>query len=443
MSIFGGSERFPTEAGSTQRSTTTPLYYQSSPVLNLLSARSPGPIYAKPDVRANAQVVMKADYRPVDENRKWGKRESWIGGCASPQMPVVNKESGLAPGHYDDNFKSIKTRAPKMSFPKSDRFLSQKVNMTAMGHQRELMAAESPGPKYNVNYLVSNGGKAAPPRYSFAAPPSPKSSARTEAHKMRLPDVDTGTPRRGHRESWLSVINRNGVLVMPASPVRPRQLSTATPEQTPREEAAPQTPHNNASGKNGGNAFGHEQRFGKRLTDQPKPHTPAAGNTRVQFVSATHTRENMGEFSPGPIYAPYNPECPGGRLAPSPRSGRRPAPPGSPADPKDPHANPSSRSSWLAGAVRKSEGHETVLLRMGDIPPGPGSYAEPPSSFATFSHNAKTRPSVPRSTSMVARPSPRQTGSTSARTLRQPPPSSPRKGSAMTRPAEPAVDDEP
>ncbi|KAK1947259.1 hypothetical protein P3T76_001269 [Phytophthora citrophthora] len=422
MPIFGGSERFPAEA-----------------------ARSPGPIYSKPDIRANAQVVMKADYRPVDENHKWGKRESWIGGCASPQMPIVNKESGLAPGHYNDNFKLIKTRAPKMSFPKSDRFLSQKVNMTATGHQRELMAAESPGPKYNVNNLASNGGKAAPPRYSFAAPQSPKSSARAEAHKTRLPNVDT--PRRGHRESWLSVINHNGVLVMPASPVRPRQPSTATPEQTPREEA-PHTPNNNASGKhggnnasgkNGGNAFGHEQRFGKRQTNQPKPHTPAAGNTRVQFVSATHTRENMGEFSPGPIYAPYNPECPGGRLAPSPMSNRRPAPPGSPADPKDPHANPSSRSSWLAGAVRKSAGHESVMLRTGDIPPGPGSYAEPRSSFATFSHNIKTRPSG----AMIARPSPRQTGVMSARTVRHRTPLSPSKGSAVTRPAEPIVDDEP
>ncbi|KAG7390478.1 hypothetical protein PHYPSEUDO_007704 [Phytophthora pseudosyringae] len=425
MSIFGGSDRFPNE-----------------PV------RSPGPIYAKPDVRANAQVVMRADYRPVDENRNWGKRESWIAGCASPQMPVVSKESGRAPGHYNDNFKSIKTRAPKMSFPKSDRFLSQKVNMTGMSHQRELMAAESPGPKYNVNYLAANGGKAAPPRFSFAAPPSPKSAARAEAHKTRLPNVDS--PRRGHRESWLSVINRNGVLVMPASPARPRQLTTATPEQTRPEEAAPHTPNNNASGKNGGNAFGHEHRFGKRQVEPPKPRTPAAGsNTRVQFVSATHTRENMGEFSPGPIYAPYNPECPGGRLAPSPKSGRRPRPPGSPADPKDPHANPSSRSSWLAGAVRKSEGHETVLLRAGDIPPGPGSYAEPPSSFATFSHNVKTRPNgmpVTRSSStMVPRPSPRQTGATSARTLRQrEQPASPRKDSAMTRPAEPTgVDDEP
>ncbi|KAG1711722.1 hypothetical protein DVH05_008967 [Phytophthora capsici] len=350
-------------------------------------------------------------------------------------MPVVNKESGLAPGHYNDNFKLIKTRAPKLSFPKSDRFLSQKVNMTAMGHQRELMAAESPGPKYNVNNLASNGGKAGTPRYSFAAPHSPKSLARAEAHRTRLPNVDT--PRRGHRESWLSVINRNGVLVMPASPVKPRQLSAQTLDQTPRDEA-PQTPNNKWMGKNGGNAFGHEQRFGKRHTNQIKPHTPAAGNTRVQFVSATHTRENMGEFSPGPIYAPYNPQCPGGRLAPSPKLGRRPAPPRSPADLKDPHANPSSRSSWLAGAVRKTEGHETVMLRTGDIPPGPGSYAEPPSSFTTFSHNAKTRPSW----AMITRPSPRQTGIMSARTFRHREPLSPGKSSAVTRPAEPIVDDE-
>ncbi|KUF98348.1 hypothetical protein AM588_10010940 [Phytophthora nicotianae] len=184
MSIFGGSERFPVEPALTSTHVCP-------------SARSPGPIYGKPDIRANAQVVMKADYRPVDESRKWGKRESWIG------------ESGRAPGYYyNENVDSIKTRAPKTSFPKSGRFLSQKVSMTASGHQRELMAAGSPGPKYNVNYLAANGGKAAPPKYSFAAPPSPKSTARAEAHRMRLPDV--GSPRRGHRESWMSVINRNG-----------------------------------------------------------------------------------------------------------------------------------------------------------------------------------------------------------------------------------------
>lgn len=49
----------------------------------------------------------------------------------------------------------------------------------------------------------------------------------------------------------------------------------------------------------------------------------------------------------------------------------------------------SSRSSWLAGNVRKSEGMETVLMRTGDIPPGPGTYSDPRSSFATFSHNTK------------------------------------------------------
>ncbi|ETK74624.1 hypothetical protein L915_18651 [Phytophthora nicotianae] len=419
MSIFGGSERFPVEP-----------------------ARSPGPIYGKPDIRVNAQVVMKADYRPVDESRKWGKRESWIGGCQSPYMPVVSKESGRAPGYYyNENVDSIKTRAPKTSFPKSGRFLSQKVSMTASGHQRELMAAGSPGPKYNVNYLAANGGKAAPPKYSFAAPPSPKSTARAEAHRTRLPDV--GSPRRGHRESWMSVINRNGVLVMPTSLPRSRQPTngdTATPEQTRTEDTVLHTSNNNASGKNSGNAFGHEHRFGKRQLESftHKPHATAARNTRVQFVSATHMRENMGEFSPGPIYAPYNPECPGGRLAPSPKSDRRPYPPGSPADPKDPHANPSSRSSWLAGAVRKCDGQETVLLRTGDVPPGPGSYAEPPSSFTTFSHNAKAR-AKGRSLAMISRPSPRQTGAISARSLRprqQLPISSSRKGSATTRPAE-------
>ncbi|POM69065.1 Hypothetical protein PHPALM_14693 [Phytophthora palmivora] len=294
MSIFGGSERFPAEA-----------------------ARSPGPIYAKPDIRANAQVVMKSDYWPVDEKRRWGKRESWIG------------DSGVAPGHYNDNFKSIKTRAPKMSFPKSDRFLSQKVSVTDSGHLRELIAAESPGPKYNVNSLVANGGKTAPLRYSFAPPSSPKSSSR---HKTRLPDVDN--PRHGHRESWLSVINRNGVLVMPTSSVKPRQLmngDVATPEQaraSPPEESVPHTPNNNQHGKSGGNAFGHEHRFGKRHLELIKPRT--ARNTRIQFVSAPHTRENMGEFSPGPIYAPYNPEA------------SRPSPRQTGATPSRPQRQPSS-----------------------------------------------------------------------------------------------------
>ncbi|RLN93689.1 hypothetical protein BBJ28_00014826 [Nothophytophthora sp. Chile5] len=425
MSIFGGSERFPNEA-----------------------ARSPGPIYAKPDVRAKGQVVMKADYKPVDENRKWGKRESWIGGSPSPHMPIKRRgtvtqvlnavrssaaaslsirrqQSGAWPlqrqlqDHQDAGAADVLPQvrplliAERCGFPLIEllsvgqltlyapAFAFAAVNMTGMGHQRELMAAESPGPKYNVNYLACNGGKAAPPKFSFAPPASPRSAARAEAHKMRLPDVDS--PRRGHRESWLSVINRNGVLVMPASPVRPRPPPSGGPATQEHsgvsasggsEEQPPSSSNNNASGKNGGNAFGHEQRFGKRQSEPAEPQTPgrqAAGNTRVQFVSSQHTRENMGEFSPGPIYAPYNPDCPGGRLAPSPKSARRPPPPNSPQDAKDPHANLSSRSSWLAGAVRKCDGQETVLMRMGDVPPGPGSYAEPRSSFATFSHNAKTK----------------------------------------------------
>ncbi|KAF4325501.1 hypothetical protein JM18_000058 [Phytophthora kernoviae] len=269
-----------------------------------------------------------------------------------------------------------------MSFSKSDRFLSQKVSMSGTSHQRELIAAESPGPKYNVDYMSSNGGKTVQPKFSFAAPSSPKSQ------KTRLPEVG---PRRGHRESWMSVINRNGVLVMPASPARPRQAakdSTATSEQARSEDPA-HIPSNNASGKNSGNMFGHEHRFGKRQTDAPNPVASLVSNTRVQFVSATHTRENMGEFSPGPIYAPYNPERPGGRLAPA---AHRPVPPSSPSGTKYPHANPSSRSSWLAGAVRKCDGQETVLLRVGDVPPGPGSYAGPPSSFIKVSHNVKTKP---------------------------------------------------
>ncbi|CEG40673.1 uncharacterized protein PHALS_10859 [Plasmopara halstedii] len=126
MSIFGGSERFPIE-----------------------HARSPGPIYAKPDVRDNGQVVMKADYKPVDETQKWGKREGWIGGKQLAQTFVASKESIRAPGYYNENISLIKIRAPQVSFSKSDRFLSQKVSMTDGEHQRERLTAESPGPKYN------------------------------------------------------------------------------------------------------------------------------------------------------------------------------------------------------------------------------------------------------------------------------------------------------
>lgn len=262
------------------------------------------------------------------------------------------------------------------------------VNVTGQGHQRELMAQDSPGPKYNVNSLACNGGKGGAPKFSFA-PPSPET-------KTRLPNVDS--PRKGHRESWLSVINRNGVLVMPASPAPPR--ANISPEQIARaQEESNNSPP--LRGAKTGTVFGNEHRFGVRqegasvvggtVTGGGGMKTPRQGQQRVQFVSAKHTRENMGEFSPGPIYTPYNPECPGGRLAPSPKSGRREPPPGSPHDKKNPDANLSSRSSWLAGNVRKSDGLETVMMRVGDVPPGPGSYAEPRSSFATFSHNAKTK----------------------------------------------------
>lgn len=416
MSIFGGSERFPME-----------------------QARSPGPIYVKPDVRTNAQVVMKADYKPVDESRKWGKREGWIGGTQSAQMFVATKESVRAPGYYNENINLIKVRAPKVSFSKSDRFLSQKVNMTDMEHQRERLTTESPGPKYNVGSLASKGGKAAPPMISFAAPPSPQSAARAELHKTHVLNVDS--PRPGLRESWLSAINRNGVLLMPSVSARPRQptsKSPAMPEQgdtTLSEDIVPCPFNNNAKGKDSGNAFGHEHRFGSRHLELPAQHNRAASNTRVQFVSATHTRENMGEFSPGPIYAPFLPQCPGGRVAPSPKSARRPPLPESFADIKDPHANLSSRSSWLIGAVRKSNGQETVLMRTGDVSPGPGSYAAPLSSFTTFSHNAKTRVRAIHSSALVPQRSPRQSGPMSARTLRQP--STPCKSIATTRSAEP------
>jgi hypothetical protein len=58
MSIFGGSGRFPDD-----------------PV------RSPGPVYGRVEIKSKGNtVVMKRDSHPVDETRKWGKRESWIGG---------------------------------------------------------------------------------------------------------------------------------------------------------------------------------------------------------------------------------------------------------------------------------------------------------------------------------------------------------------------------
>lgn len=257
------------------------------------------------------------------------------------------------------------------------------------------MAQDSPGPKYNVNSLASNGGKGGAPKFSFA-PPSSET-------KTRLPNVDS--PRKGHRESWLSVINRNGVLVMPASPAPPR--ANVSPEQIARaQEESNNSPPSRGAKTN--TVFGNEHRFGVRQegaatvgggTTGGGAKTPRQGQQRVQFVSAKHARENMGEFSPGPIYTPYNPECPGGRLAPSPKSGRREPPPGSPRDKKNPDANLSSRSSWLAGNVRKSDGLETVMMRVGDVPPGPGSYAEPRSSFATFSHNTKTKGQLVRGVS--------------------------------------------
>lgn len=274
------------------------------------------------------------------------------------------------------------------------------MNVTDPAHQRELMAAESPGPKYNVSTLAANGGRSTTPRFSFA-PQSPPGS------RANLPNVDTPTGR-GQRESWLSVINRDGVLVMPTSSTlaKPDVVSYLQSDLPP--SCGESRGKRNGGGSNSptgrdnqiGSVFGAEHRFGMRQ-DRVKTPQRAPAAQRVQFVSTQHTRENMGEFSPGPIYAPHTPECPGGRLAPSPTpsSGRRPRPPGSPADVKNPHASLSSRSSWLAGNVHKSDGLETLMMQVGDVPPGPGSYRDPKSSFATFSHNSKaqSRAPVPRS----------------------------------------------
>lgn len=373
MSIFGDSGRFPDD-----------------PV------RSPGPVYGRVEPKKNGHVVvMKRDIHPVDESRKWGKRESWIGGNNSPHIPVVAKqESHLAPGQYNTSVDAVKSQAPKVSFPKSSRFLSQKVNVTDRDHERELMAAESPGPKYNVGSLAARGGKPAAPSFSFAQP--------SQETTTRLPNVDS--PRRGHRESWLSVINRNGVLIMPASPAAtPRtELESPPTTETARTELPPNTMNR------AGSVFGNEHRFGHRQEKTKSVGSGIGSGKRVQFVSAKHTRENMGDFSPGPIYTPYNPEPAGGRLAPSPSAPRREPPPGSPRDGvRNPHANLSSRSSWLAGNVRKSDGLETVMMRTGDVPPGPGSYGDPRSSFAIVSHNVKAKGATVQPTRPSPRPPPR------------------------------------
>jgi len=91
MSIFAGSERFPNEAGMFAGRYDGMKRGLVAQWCGCHAARSPGPVYGRPEVRAKASVVMKADYQPVDESRKWGKRESWIGGSYSPHMPVVPK----------------------------------------------------------------------------------------------------------------------------------------------------------------------------------------------------------------------------------------------------------------------------------------------------------------------------------------------------------------
>lgn len=156
------------------------------------------------------------------------------------------------------------------------------------------MTEDSPGPKYNVHSLASNGGKNGAPKFSFA-PPSPET-------KTRLPNVDS--PRKGHRESWMSVINRNGVLIMPSSPAPPRtgaahDAARAASEAARAEEVAG-TSNNSPRSRSAmrGSVFGNEHRFGVRQQSQQqeKAETPRKGvaSTRVQFVSTKHTRENMG-----------------------------------------------------------------------------------------------------------------------------------------------------
>lgn len=124
MSIFGGSERFPDEAGThcvCIEHNVVPLTckpcvgcswcpFDASTAWNT-PARSPGPIYSRPEQRAKGNVVMKADYRPVDESRKWGKRESWIGGVLAPRAMTTSDDND-AVCLYTSRCDHVHTQAP-------------------------------------------------------------------------------------------------------------------------------------------------------------------------------------------------------------------------------------------------------------------------------------------------------------------------------------------
>ncbi|OQR96750.1 hypothetical protein ACHHYP_13617 [Achlya hypogyna] len=351
MSIFGHSDRFVPDA-----------------------ARSPGPIYHS--VHGNLErspkkkggVLFKQDYAAPTATLEEpvGHRDSWIKGQFSPSISVHDHGVHVAPNLYEANYEVVKAKFPSVSFPKSERFLSQKVCMTDKQHQRELITSDSPGPKYNVEQ----------PPYRSTAPKFTFSKGQVNA-------IRVGSPVKSHRESWLSVINRKGLFVLPPAIQTTdidsaRSAPPAVHDENHNQHYEPR-PHSSN--------FGTAPRFG--LRENPRKDQATTGMSRVQYISARHARENMGEFSPGPIYTPHKPAPSGGRLAPAPRA---PSPPKH-DEVRGPDTNLSSRSCWLSGNIRKNSGREIMLMRTGDNAPGPGAYYHPTSSFgsASFSHNAKVK----------------------------------------------------
>ncbi|CCI50146.1 unnamed protein product [Albugo candida] len=294
-------------------------------------------------------------------------------------------ERDLAPGKYNQNADAILKHAPAITFPKSLRFASQKVNMTDKEHQRELLTVDSPGPMYNPGSTLRNGVK---PRCqkSFTAPTPPQAGT-------CLPTVNKA-PTRSSRDSWFSTINRKDVLLLPPSPQKPVVILSPLAIET-RDVEKTKTNSllsiKSSKLKSIGSLFGHQDRFGalrckvKRKEDTSRPR-------RTQLISVQHARENLGEYSPGPIYNPHRPVCSGGRLAPALKTSFREAYLRNVHSIKNPNSNLSSRSTWLSGNIQKQQnGIETVVVCTGDIIPGPGSYIDPPSSFSKPSHNIRAR----------------------------------------------------
>ncbi|OQS07306.1 E3 ubiquitin-protein ligase MARCH6 (membrane-associated RING finger protein 6) [Thraustotheca clavata] len=402
-------------------------YTVACPSLGSRIARSPGPIYhsvhenLERSPKKKGGVVIRKDYAapPTDLKAPIGHRDSWIKNQFSPSISVHDHGVHVAPNLYEANYEVVKSKFPAVSFPKSERFLSQKVCMTDKNHQRELITTDSPGPKYNVEIpaLKSNA-----PKFTFS--------------KGQVNPIRVGSPVKSHRESWLSVINRKGLFVLPAailevdptisaSPTKPGAAANTEMPEEPRNQYHETRPLSSN--------FGTAPRFG--LREHPRKDQATSGMSRVQYISARHARENMGEFSPGPIYTPHKPAPPGGRLAPAPHE---------PSPLKDnevrgPDNNLSSRSCWLSGNIRKNSGREIMLMRTGDVAPGPGAYCHQISSFggASFSHNVRVKRKDASMTPRRASTSPRKTRPSPRTTI------SPRQQTATLspRPPSPRQDD--